>query len=261
MDPDAGGGGPRPLSPAVTPGGGVRSQVPIFNLICWAYGIDGAQLSGGPSWIHSDRYDIQAKAEKIEGGKETVAKPLRYQDVLLYPHLGNPLRAETSPSIVLFMTAWPSAERPGIEALVEVLRDGRVLRTVPAGRHEAGPDGRLQLASSLPLQCIRPAELDHHFNSRLAEAILAASRQSRWHVSSRVSSRRACPIRPAFAAQSANRCGDVDGLFKIECNVGIGISLVGRRSKFIDTLDRVHCRFDGFRQLGFDFFRFFRINW
>ena len=66
MDPSALGGGPRPLAPGVTPGGGIRSQVPIFNVICWAYRIDGAQLSGGPSWVRSDRYDIQAKPEKFE---------------------------------------------------------------------------------------------------------------------------------------------------------------------------------------------------
>jgi hypothetical protein len=73
MDPAALGGGPRPLAPGVTPGGGIRSQVPIFNLICWAYCIDGAQLSGGPSWVRSDRYDIQAKPEKFEGLEDPTA--------------------------------------------------------------------------------------------------------------------------------------------------------------------------------------------
>ena len=66
MDPYTS-GGPRPLSPGVTPAGGIRSQVPIFNLICWAYRIDAAQLSGGPAWIRSDRYAIEAKPEKFEG--------------------------------------------------------------------------------------------------------------------------------------------------------------------------------------------------
>ena len=67
FDPAGQSGGPIPLAPGVMPGGGIRSQVPIFNLICWAYRIDGAQLSGGPSWVRSDRYDIQAKPEKSEG--------------------------------------------------------------------------------------------------------------------------------------------------------------------------------------------------
>jgi len=67
IHPAALGGGPRPLAPGVTRGGGIRSQVSIFNLICWAYRIDGAQVSGGPSWVRSDLYDIQAKPEKFEG--------------------------------------------------------------------------------------------------------------------------------------------------------------------------------------------------
>jgi uncharacterized protein (TIGR03435 family) len=66
VDPAAQVGGPIPLAPGVTPGGGIRSFVPIFNLICWAYRIDGAQLSGGPSWIRSDRYAIEAKPEKLD---------------------------------------------------------------------------------------------------------------------------------------------------------------------------------------------------
>ena len=57
----------------MTPGGGIRSTVSIFNLICWAYRIDGAQLSGGPSWVRSDRYDIQAKPEKFEGPEDPTA--------------------------------------------------------------------------------------------------------------------------------------------------------------------------------------------
>jgi uncharacterized protein (TIGR03435 family) len=73
MDPAALGGGPRPLAPGVMPGGGIRSQVPIFNVICWAYGIDGDNLSGGPSWVRSDRYDIQAKPEKFDGPEDPTA--------------------------------------------------------------------------------------------------------------------------------------------------------------------------------------------
>jgi bla regulator protein BlaR1 len=67
IDPSALGTGPRPLAPGVTRGGGIRSRVSLFHLICWAYRIDGSQLSGGPSWVRSDLYDIQAKAEKFEG--------------------------------------------------------------------------------------------------------------------------------------------------------------------------------------------------
>ena len=74
-EPSAQGGGPMALAPGVTPGGGIRSRVPIFNLICWAYRIDGAQLSGGPPWVRSERYVIEAKPEKFEGPDDPNVPP------------------------------------------------------------------------------------------------------------------------------------------------------------------------------------------
>src|SRR5215475_9920032 len=70
LKPAAQGAGPIPLAPAVMPGGGIRSSVSIFNLICWAYHVDRDQLSGGPSWISSERYDIQAKPERFGGPED-----------------------------------------------------------------------------------------------------------------------------------------------------------------------------------------------
>ncbi len=64
MDAASQTGGPLPRVPRVTPGGGIRSSIPISGLICWAYGIDKFQLSGGPPWIRSDRYAIEAEPEK-----------------------------------------------------------------------------------------------------------------------------------------------------------------------------------------------------
>ena len=125
---------------------------------------------------------LVGKAEKLEAGDAAAPKPLRYQDVLLYPDLGNPLRAGADQSIVLFLTAWPSAERPGIEARVEVVRDGRILLDVPAGRHEAGLDGRVQLASSLPLDGFGPGVYELRMtltDGRDAETRSAALRVAR----------------------------------------------------------------------------------
>jgi VWFA-related protein len=99
---------------------------------------------------------LVGKAEKLAGGDDAAPKPLRFEDVLLYPLLSGPLRAEADKSVVLFLTAWTSVDRPGVDARMEVVRDGRILLAVPAGRHEAGPDGRVQLASSLPIGGFRP---------------------------------------------------------------------------------------------------------
>jgi uncharacterized protein (TIGR03435 family) len=47
-----------------SPGGRFRASATTLKfLLEWAYGIQPSQHSGGPSWIHTDRYDIVAKAE------------------------------------------------------------------------------------------------------------------------------------------------------------------------------------------------------
>src|ERR1700761_100283 len=37
------------------------TQATMLDLIATAYGVDGANVQGGPSWLERDRYDIRAK--------------------------------------------------------------------------------------------------------------------------------------------------------------------------------------------------------
>ena len=51
--------------------GGLQvTNVPLRNLITMAYGIRDFQLSGGPGWIGTERYDIIAKPERMETAAE-----------------------------------------------------------------------------------------------------------------------------------------------------------------------------------------------
>lgn len=51
---------------APLPGGGLRVEcVPLNSLITWAYQIQNYQLSGGPKWVESDRWNIMAKAPGV----------------------------------------------------------------------------------------------------------------------------------------------------------------------------------------------------
>jgi uncharacterized protein (TIGR03435 family) len=47
----------------VVPGRLRMQNIPVRNLIQLAYGVEGYQIYGGPTWIASDRFDIEAKAE------------------------------------------------------------------------------------------------------------------------------------------------------------------------------------------------------
>src|SRR5665213_1219589 len=47
--------------------GGLNAEnMPLRALITMAYGIREFQLSGGPGWVGTDRYDIIAKPERVE---------------------------------------------------------------------------------------------------------------------------------------------------------------------------------------------------
>jgi len=53
--------------------GGLKAEnVPLRAIITMAYGIRDFQLSGGPGWVGTDRYDIIAKPERVES---TAAPP------------------------------------------------------------------------------------------------------------------------------------------------------------------------------------------
>ena len=63
------------------PGGGLRvSGATLRMLITFAYDVRDFQVSGGPGWINSDRFDINARAERSSGADETPADPRQMTD-------------------------------------------------------------------------------------------------------------------------------------------------------------------------------------
>jgi VWFA-related protein len=73
-----------------------------------------------------------------------------------YPNLGQPLRREEGRPLTFFVTAWPALERPEIDARLEVVHDGQSVAATRTTGLRPGADGRIQLASSLPLERFPP---------------------------------------------------------------------------------------------------------
>ncbi len=46
------------------------TNMPLRALITFSYGIRDFQLSGGPGWVGTERFDIIAKTERVESGQE-----------------------------------------------------------------------------------------------------------------------------------------------------------------------------------------------
>ena len=65
----------------ILPGGGLRvSGAPLRMLLTVAYGVREFQISGGPGWINSDRYDILAKPERGTASDNAPSDPRPMSD-------------------------------------------------------------------------------------------------------------------------------------------------------------------------------------
>jgi hypothetical protein len=109
-----------------------------------------------PGRLRASSLVVVRSAEKVEGDDASATKPLRYGDVLLYPNLGEPVSKEAGRELAFFLTAWPAAERPGVEAQVEVRREGRTIAAAAPLHLQPEADGRIRLVSSLPVEPLDP---------------------------------------------------------------------------------------------------------
>jgi len=65
------------------PGGGLTaSGVTLKMLISFAYGVAAYQISGAPSWIGTERWDIEAKTDGVEGRVSLAESQARLQHLL-----------------------------------------------------------------------------------------------------------------------------------------------------------------------------------
>ncbi len=103
-DPNArwGGGGPKP-------NGTLNVQnMPLKSIICSAYDVPGLRCEGGPAWLQSDRYDIDAKPDSATAEqllklapKERESVQQRMQQALLADRLKLKVHFETKEMTIL----------------------------------------------------------------------------------------------------------------------------------------------------------------
>jgi bla regulator protein blaR1 len=78
---NCGPGSPCPVMIMYQPGGGLRvAGVPLKVLIGFAYDVRDFQISGGPAWIDTDRFDINAKADSRDDADNLPADPSQLSD-------------------------------------------------------------------------------------------------------------------------------------------------------------------------------------
>jgi VWFA-related protein len=139
--------------------GSYQLEAVAYDARSGAAGAATARLEVPPSAadrLRASSLMVVGRAEKLAAGESRAAQPLRYGDVLLYPNLGQTVRRAADRTLTFFVTAWPAAERPAIDARLEVVHDGRTVSATRSASLRPDAAGRIQLASSLPLDGFSP---------------------------------------------------------------------------------------------------------
>jgi bla regulator protein blaR1 len=129
------------------PGGGYKADgVTVKTLITRAYGVDGYQISGGPAWIDSARFDILARPE-TPGTTHEISERLRN---LLVDRFQLVIHRETKEQPVYALVIAKNGQK-----FQESAEDRSVLRGA-SGRLSGQRVGIPQLASALSFFVGRP---------------------------------------------------------------------------------------------------------
>ena len=135
-------------APSTLPPGTCRYQGTLLrDIIAAAYGV--RRVVGGPSWIDSERFDIEAKADRVRPARELEQMLQR----LLEEQFRLSVRRETrsADGLALLRAAGTSPLKPSEASVVGGLlsREGSISTTRcadgaagPTSRHAAGANGR-----------------------------------------------------------------------------------------------------------------------
>ncbi len=100
---------------------------------------------------------IVRAAESAGNRSQGGVNPLLYQDLLLYPNLGEPLSKAKYPQITFYFAVFPGTEKLDAAA-VDLMSGGRVLHSFRVPLPAPDAEGKAQFASGIPSQSIPPGD-------------------------------------------------------------------------------------------------------
>lgn len=100
---------------------------------------------------------IVRAAESATSQSGEGVNPLRYQDLLLYPNLGEPMSKAKYPQVTFYFTAFPGTQSLA-SANIELMSGGKTLHTFQIPLPPPDAEGKIQFASGIPSQSIPPGD-------------------------------------------------------------------------------------------------------
>lgn len=97
------------------------------------------------------------RGEQLTAEEKKTDHPLRYEDLILYPNLGEPVLKSAASQLTYFLTAWSAkGSQAPLQLTVEILQNNRRLGRTSGQLPAADQQGQIKYASSFPLDKFQP---------------------------------------------------------------------------------------------------------
>jgi VWFA-related protein len=108
-----------------------------------------------PAKLRMSSIILVKRGEKVAADDQREDAPLRVNDTLLYPNLGEPVSKAAEKEVGFYFTAYP-AQGAAPEATIVLLQNGKPLAQIPMPLGAADKSGRVQQVGRLPLEALPP---------------------------------------------------------------------------------------------------------
>ncbi|HEY6187773.1 MAG TPA: VWA domain-containing protein [Pyrinomonadaceae bacterium] len=119
---------------------------------------------------------IVKRAERASVTDQQAANPFHFGDVLLYPNLDEPLHKSTNKDLPFFLTIYGApAAKPAPKLTLEIMQSGRTLARGALELPAPEPTGRIQYASAIPIEGLKPGDYELKITARDGQSTIARS--------------------------------------------------------------------------------------
>jgi len=98
--------------------------------------------------------------EHLSSANQQASRLFRFNEVLLYPNLGEPLSKSEDKELTLFLTAYAPGDTSATKLTLEIAQNFRTMGQLSYDLPAADQNGRIQYASAIPLDKFQPGDYD-----------------------------------------------------------------------------------------------------
>jgi len=104
---------------------------------------------------------ILKRAERLTEEERKQASPFHYGELLVYPNLGEAVSKSAMKQLPFFFNVYVAKGTTAAPRMtIEVLQGGKPLAQMPASLPAPDAQGRIQFASSIPLESFQPGDYE-----------------------------------------------------------------------------------------------------